>query len=153
MKKEQSVICTNRKAYHNYEISQTIEAGISLLGTEVKSVKEKRANISDSFAKIENRECFILNLHIAPYPQGNLHDPVRKRKLLLHKIQIDKFYRKTEEKGYTLIPTKVYLKNGRVKVEIGLARGKKLYDKREKLKKDIQQREIERALKRTDSNR
>ena len=117
------------------------------MGTEVKSLREKRANISDSFAKIENGECFILNLHIAPYPQGNLHDPVRKRKLLLHKKQIDKFYKKTEEKGYTLIPTKIYLKNGRVKVEIGLARGKKLYDKREKLKKKVIAREIERTLK------
>lgn len=119
------------------------------MGTEVKSLREKRANISDSFAKIENRECFILNLHIASYPQGSPHDPVRKRKLLLHRKEIDKFYRKTEEKGYTLIPTKVYLKNGRVKIEIGLARGKKLYDKREKLKREAQQREIEKALKKS----
>ncbi|MEW6482323.1 MAG: SsrA-binding protein SmpB [bacterium] len=138
------VICTNRKVWFNYEILETIEAGISLTGYEVKGLREKRGNIAEAFARIENNECFLYNCHISHQGGGDL---ARKKKLLLHKYQIERLRGKMEEKRMALVPTKVYFKKGRVKVELGLGRGKRLYDKREAIKKRLHTREIERALK------
>ncbi len=137
-------ICTNRKAYFNYEILETIEVGISLLGCEVKGLRERGGNITGAFAKIENNECFLYNCSISH--QGTI-DSTRKRKLLLHKYQIERLRGKTDEKRMALVPTKVYFKRGRVKVELGLGRGKRLYDKRETIKKREDKKEIERRLK------
>ncbi|MEW6104009.1 MAG: SsrA-binding protein SmpB [bacterium] len=136
-------ICTNRKVWFNYEILETIEAGISLTGCEVKGLRERRGNISEAFARIENNECFLYNCHISQ-AGGDL---ARKKKLLLHKYQIERLRGKIEEKRMALVPTKMYFKKGRVKVELGLGRGKRLYDKREAIKKKIHNREIERGLK------
>lgn len=138
------IICTNRKAYFNYEILETIEAGISLLGSEVKGLRGKRGNIMEAFAKIDGNECFLYNFHIT---NNGTCDPARKRKLLLHKYQIERLRGKVEEKRITLIPTKVYFKKGKVKVELGLGRGKRLYDKREAIKKREIKKEIEQRLK------
>lgn len=143
------VIAKNRKARFNFEIIETYEAGIELKGTEVKSVRMSKINISEGYASIDNGEVFLKQVHISPYEQGNIFnvDPLRVRKLLLHKSEINKLIGETTQKGYTLVPLMVYLKRGKVKIELGLAKGKKLYDKRESLaKKDIQRR-IERELK------
>lgn len=143
------IIAKNRKARFNFEIIETYEAGIELKGTEVKSIRMSKINISDGYASVDNGEVFLKQVHISPYEQGNIFnvDPLRVRKLLLHKKEIDKLLGETTQKGYTLVPLSIYLKRGKVKVEIGLARGKKLYDKRESLaKKDIQRR-LERELK------
>jgi SsrA-binding protein len=142
-------IAQNRKAYHDYSIEETVEAGISLTGTEVKSVREGRVNLKDSYVIIKNGEAFLLNCHISPYSHGNImnHDPLRTRKLLLHKREIQKLLGKATQKGYSLIPLKIYLKGPRIKVEIGLAKGKKLFEKRESIKAREARREIERALK------
>lgn len=146
---EGKVVAQNKKAHHDYFIEETYEAGIVLKGTEIKSIRKGSVNLKDSYARIKDGEMFLLNMHISPYEQGNRynHDPVRTRKLLMHRKQIDKLFGQTKEKGYSLIPLKVYIKNGYAKVLIGLARGKKNYDKRETMKRKTAQREMERAMK------
>lgn len=142
-------ITVNRKARHDYHILQTFEAGIVLVGTEVKALREGRANLVDSYATIKNGEVWLVNAHISEYKQGNInnHNPTRDRKLLLNKSEIRKLIGKTKEKGLTLIPLRLYFKNGRVKVELALAKGKKSYDKRESIAKKDFQREQERRIK------
>lgn len=142
-------IINNRKAYHDYFIDETFEAGIELKGTEVKSLRAGRANLKDSYAVIKGEEAFVVGLHISPYEQGNIHnvDPDRSRRLLLHKKEIRTLIGKTREQGYTLVPTKLYFKNRRVKMELGLARGKKMHDKRQALADKEAKREMERGLK------
>jgi SsrA-binding protein len=146
---EEKAVCVNRKARHDYFIEETYEAGLVLRGSEVKSLREGKANLKDSYARILKGEAFLLNAHISPYPAANQfnHEPTRNRKLLLHKQEIRRLTGKVMERGLTLIPLKLYFKNGRAKVELGLARGKKLYDKRETLRRKVAQREIERSLK------
>jgi SsrA-binding protein len=146
---EEKVICVNRKARHEYFIEETYEAGIVLQGSEVKSLREGKANLLDSYARIMRGECILLNAHINPYTAANRnnHEPTRTRKLLLHKREILRLSGKVREKGLTLVALRLYFKNGRAKVELGLARGKKLYDKRETLRKKAAQREVERSLK------
>jgi len=133
----------------NYDITDTFEAGIVLVGTEVKSLREGRANLKDSYAMVHEGEVYLHDLHISPYNFGNRynHDPLRVRKLLLHKAEIKRLYGRTREKGFSLIPTKMYFKHGRIKVEFGLGRGKKLYDKREDLKRREADRDIERHFR------
>lgn len=136
-------IAENRKARHDYHIEETMEAGIALQGTEVKSLRLGRVNLRDSYARVENGEVFLYGMHISPYEQGNRfnHDPLRVRKLLLHKREIRRLIGKTREEGYTLVPTRLYFKNGKAKVELALAKGKKLYDKREAIaKRDAERR-------------
>ena len=147
--KPEKVVCVNRKARFDYEIMETVEAGISLLGTEVKSLREGRANILDGFASIEDGEIFLYDAHITPYPKGthSNHEAKRVRKLLLTKREIKKLTGKTAEKGLTLIPLKIYFRGPWAKVELALARGKRSYDKRETIKRKTAQREMERALK------
>lgn len=147
------IIATNKKAYHDYFIDDVFEAGMVLQGTEVKSLRLGKANLRDSFCRIRRGEIFVDNLHISPYDFGNRenHDPTRERKLLLHREQIDKITRKVDERGFSLVPTKIYFKNGKVKLEIGLAKGKKLHDKRQTLKQKEANREMSRAIK--DSHR
>lgn len=137
------IVATNRKARHEYFIEETYEAGMVLKGTEVKSIRQGKVNIKESYASIEKGEIFVNNLHISPYEQGNIHnvDPIRKRKLLLHKRQIRKLSEDTVKKGYTLVPLSVYIIDGKVKMELAVAKGKKLYDKRENIaKKDAERR-------------
>ncbi|HWO75601.1 MAG TPA: SsrA-binding protein SmpB [Bacillus sp. (in: firmicutes)] len=143
------VIAQNKKAYHDYFIEETYEVGIVLQGTEIKSIRAGRVNLKDSFARIQNGEVFLYNMHISPYEQGNRynHDPLRTRKLLLHKKEISKLIGETKEKGYSLVPVKLYIKNGYAKILLGLAKGKKNYDKREDLKRKEAKRDIERAFK------
>ena len=143
------LIANNKKAYHDYFIEDTYEAGISLAGTEVKSMRMGKCSLKESFIKDEKGELFIYGMHISPYEKGNIFnkDPLRVRKLLMHRYEINKIMGKVTIKGYTLVPLKVYFKGSLVKVEIGLARGKKLYDKREDMAKRDVQREIDRALK------
>jgi len=143
------VVCQNRKAYHDYHIDETVESGIALLGTEVKSLREGKANLKDSYVIIKGEEVFLLNCHISPYSHGNImnHDPLRTRKLLLHKKEISRLSGKVIAKGYTLIPLKLYFKDSFAKVEIGLAKGKKLFEKRDTIKEREARREIERAMK------
>jgi SsrA-binding protein len=143
------IISTNRKARHDYHIEETYEAGIVLTGTEVKSVRGARLNLKDSYARVESGEIFLYNMHISPYEQGNRfnHDPLRIRKLLMHGIEISRLSGKIKEKGYSLIPLKVYLKKGRVKLELGLACGKKLYDKRRDIAERDSKREVERVFR------
>lgn len=143
------VVATNKKAYHDYFIQETYEAGISLKGTEVKSLREGKANLKDSYVLIKNSEAFLLNCHISPYSHGNIqnHEPLRTRKLLLHKREIEKLWGKIRETGLTLIPLKIYFSKGKAKVEIGLAKGKRQYEKRDSIKKKEAKREIERHLK------
>jgi SsrA-binding protein len=145
----EKVVCQNRKAVHDYFIDETLEAGIALLGPEVKSLREGRGSLVDSYARVKQGEVFLFNMHITPYPYAhhvNL-DPVRIRKLLLNKSEIRRLIGKTEEKGYTLVPTKVYFAKGRAKVELALAKGKRKYDKRRALKEKDLKREIEEAKK------
>lgn len=148
-KQKDTSLATNRKARHDYEILETYEAGIALKGTEIKSVRIGKLNLKDGFVSISNGEAFLKNVHISPYEQGNRfnHDPLRERKLLLHKREINKLFNEVRQKGHTIVPLKVYLKRGRAKVLIGLARGKKLYDKRQSLKEKQMKRDIDRALK------
>lgn len=143
------IIAQNRKAYHDYHIEDTIEAGIALLGTEVKSLREGKANLRDSYVIVKGGEAYLLNCHISPYSHGNImnHDPLRTRKLLLHRKEIQRLRGKAETKGYTLIPLKLYFKDSLVKVEIGLARGKKIFEKRDTIKAREAKREIEKAIK------
>ncbi len=142
-------LAQNKKAYHDYTIIETIEAGLVLKGTEIKSIRQGKINLKDGFVKIQNGEAYLWNVHISPYDQGNLfnHDPLRSRKLLLHKKQLQKLIGELKVQGNTLVPLKVYLKDGYAKVLVGLARGKKQYDKREDLKRKEQKREVDRALK------
>ncbi len=143
------VISKNRKAWHEYHIEETYEAGIVLTGTEVKSVRNARVNLKDSYAKVEGGEIFLYNMHISPYEPGNRfnHDPVRTRKLLMHKVEIRRLAGKIQEKGYAFIPLKIYLKEGLVKIELGLARGKKLHDKRRDIAERDSKREMERQFR------
>lgn len=145
----EKLISNNKKAYHDYFIEEKFEAGIVLQGTEVKSLRLGKANLNDAFALVRGGEIFLHNLHISPYDFGNRenHDPDRVRKLLFHKNEIGKLFIKTQERGYSLIPLRLYFKNGLVKVELGLAKGKKLYDKRDDLKKKDQKRDMAQALK------
>ena len=142
-------VCENRKARHDYFIHETYEAGIELKGTEVKSLCSGRANLKDSYAEIKNGEIFVENMHISPYEQGNIfnHDPLRRRRLLMHKKEILKLFGKTREKGFTLIPLKIYFKNGKAKMELALASGKHNYDKRAALAEKSAKRDIERAIR------
>ncbi|MTI95366.1 MAG: SsrA-binding protein SmpB [Firmicutes bacterium] len=146
---EIKVIAENRKARHDYHIEDTLEAGIALQGTEVKSVRGRKVNIRDSFARVENNEVYLHSMHISPYEQGNRfnHDPLRTRKLLLHKSEIKRLIGVSREKGYALIPLRLYFRRGRVKVELAVARGKKLYDKRQDLAERSAKREMERAFR------
>ena len=139
------LIANNKKAYHDYFIEETYEAGIALHGTEVKSLRMGKCSIKESFVRIENEEVYIYGMHISPYEKGNIfnRDPLRVKKLLLHKSEIRKMKGKIAEKGYTLVPLKVYFNRSLVKVEIGLAKGKKLYDKRQDIAKKDQRREAE----------
>ena len=143
------IACENRKARHDYFIHETFEAGIELKGTEVKSLRDGRANLRDSYAEIRNGEIFAQHFHISTYEQGNIfnHDPLRPKKLLLHKKEIVKLFSKTREKGFTLIPLKIYFKKGRAKMELALASGKHSYDKRQDLANKAAQRDVERELK------
>lgn len=143
------IISDNRKARHDFFIHEAYEAGIELKGTEVKSLRAGRVNLKDSYAYIKNGEVFVEHMHISPYEQGNIfnHDPMRPRKLLLHKAEIMKLLGKTKEKGFTLVPLKLYFKRGRVKMELALASGKHNYDKRADLQAKAAKRDIERALK------
>jgi SsrA-binding protein len=145
----EKVVCVNRKARHDYSIIETYEAGLVLQGSEVKSLREGRANLKDSYARILKGEAFLLNTHISPYSAASQfnHDPNRTRKLLLHKNELRRLTGKVKERGLTLIPLRLYFKSGRAKVELGLAQGKRLYDKRETLRKKAAQRELERSLK------
>lgn len=150
MEKEPKSVSENRKAYHDYFIDEVIEAGLVLLGTEVKSLRLGRVNLRDSFARIEKGEVFLFNCHIAPYEQGNRwnHDPYRSRKLLLHKKEIRELLAKTREKGYTLVPVRLFFDhNGRAKVALGVARGKKQFDKRQAIAKRDAMRHIDRVMK------
>jgi len=142
-------LAQNRKASHDYFIEETYEAGIVLQGTEIKSIRAGRINLKDSHARIMRGEVYLLNMHIAPYEQGNRfnHEPTRSRKLLLHRKEINKLIGLTQQQGYTLVPLKVYIKNGVAKVLIGLGKGKKKYDKREDLKQKQMKRDIDRAMK------
>ena len=145
----EKLICNNKRAYHDYFIEEKLEAGLVLQGTEVKSLRAGKANLSDSFMIVRNGEAFLHNLHISPYAFGNRqnHQEDRNRKLLLHRRQIERLYGKIREQGYAIIPLRLYFKDGLVKVEIGLAKGKKLYDKREDMKKRDSQRELSQTLK------
>ncbi|GAB2544546.1 SsrA-binding protein SmpB [Gracilibacillus alcaliphilus] len=148
-KEKGRVLAQNKKASHDYFIEETYEAGIVLQGTEIKSIRAGRVNLKDSFATIRQGEAYINNMHIAPYEQGNRfnHEPTRARKLLLHRKEIDKLIGETKQAGYSLIPLKVYIKNGFAKVLLGLGKGKKNYDKREDLKQKQAKRDMDRALK------
>ena len=145
----EKIICKNKKAYHDYFIEDRYEAGIVLKGTEVKSLRLGKAQLVDSYAVFRGEELFLLNAHVSPYSYAarDNHDPTRSRKLLLHKKELQKLLGKVNEKGLSLVPLKLYFKNGKVKVEIGLAKGKRLHDKRETMKKKAMEKDMERALK------
>jgi SsrA-binding protein len=147
--KAQSNIAENRKAFHDFHLLESFEAGLVLLGTEVKAIREGRVNLRDSFARVEDGEAFIYNVHISPYSHRGYadHEPLRRRKLLLHRSEIRKLIGKTVEKGMTLVPTRLYFKDGRVKVVVSIAKGKKDYDKRETIKKRETDRETRAAVK------
>jgi SsrA-binding protein len=145
----EKIICTNKQARFDYHLEENFEAGLVLQGTEVKSLRDGRANLKDSYAAMEDGEVYLFDCHISPYPNGSYanHEPTRPRKLLLHRREIRRLVGKTQERGLTLIPLKLYFLRGKVKVEMALARGKKQYDKREDLKRRDADREIERAFK------
>ena len=147
--KAQSSIAENRKAFHDYHLIETFEAGLVLLGTEVKAIREGRVNLRDSFARVEDGEVFLYNVHISPYSHRGYadHEPLRRRKLLLHRSEIRKLIGKTVEKGMTLVPIRMYFKDGRVKIAVSVAKGKKDYDKRETIKKRETDRETRAAIK------
>jgi SsrA-binding protein len=149
MAANQKIITVNRKAYHDYHIEDTVEAGLVLTGTEIKSIRGGRVNLKDSYARAEKGEMWLVNAHIAQYPGGNRynHEPTRPRKLLLHHREIADLSSEIERRGYTVVPLKLYLKNGIAKVELGLGRGKKQYDKRAAIARREDQRQIQRALK------
>lgn len=143
------IIAQNKKAYHDYFVDERYEAGVELFGTEVKSIRAGKVNVKEAYCDVKDGEVFVLGMHISPYEQGNIFnkDPMRPKKLLLHKREILKLFGLVSQKGYTLIPLQVYLKNSRVKIEIGLCRGKKLYDKREDMARNDAKRDMERAFK------
>jgi SsrA-binding protein len=147
--KAQANIAENRKAYHDYHLLETFEAGMALLGTEVKAIREGRVNLRDSFARVEDGEVYLYNVNISPYSHRGYadHEPLRRRKLLLHRNEILKLIGKTVEKGMTLVPVRMYFKNGRVKIAVSLAKGKKEYDKRETIKRRDTDRETRAAIK------
>ncbi len=151
---EVKIVAKNKKARHEYLILETYETGIALTGTEVKSIRNGRVTLTDSHARVKDTELWLVGTHISPYEQGNIfnRDPLRERKLLMHRREIEKLRRSTEEKGLTLIPLSVYLKQGKVKVELGLAKGKKLYDKREDQASREAKREMDRARKKSVSS-
>ena len=144
------LVSANRKAYFDYEVLDSLEVGMVLTGTEIKSLREGRANLQDSYARIDNGEVWLSHLHISPYAQGNRnnHEPLRQRKLLLHKNQIADLASRTKEKGFSLVPLRLYIKDGRAKLQLGLVRGKRQFDKRETIAKREAEREIGRALRR-----
>lgn len=148
-KEKMKLVANNKKAYHDYFIEEKYEAGLVLHGTEVKSLRMGKCSIKEAFIRIENGEVYAYGMHISPYEKGNIFnkDPLRPKKLLLHKQQIRKLIGSSAEKGYTLVPLQVYFRDGRAKIEIGLARGKKLYDKRQDIAKKDQRREAEKELK------
>lgn len=148
-KEQMKLVANNKKAYHDFFIEEKYEAGICLHGTEVKSMRMGKCSIKEAFIRIENGEVFVYGMHVSPYEKGNIFnkDPLRIKKLLLHKQEINKLAGKIAEKGYTLVPLQVYFKDGRAKVEIGLAKGKKLYDKRQDIAKKDQKREAQRDFK------
>ncbi|MBL8189436.1 MAG: SsrA-binding protein SmpB [Acidobacteria bacterium] len=148
-KEQNKAVATNREAYHHYFILETYEAGIQLTGTEVKSARAGRVNLKDGYVSVRDGEVWLLNVHISPYSHGNRqnHDPDRERRLLMHKREIYRLQSKTQEKGLTLVPTKLYFKGNLIKCEIGLAKGKKLYDKRADEAKKTQEREARAAIK------
>jgi SsrA-binding protein len=148
-KKAERIIAENRKAYHDYHLLETFEAGLVLLGTEVKSIREGRVNLRDSYARIEDGEGFVYNMHVSPYSHRGYadHEPLRRRKLLLTKQELRKLIGKTVERGMTLVPTRMYFKNGRVKLAVSLARGKKEHDKRETIRRRETERETRAAMK------
>ena len=143
------VVATNRKAYHNYFIEERYEAGIELTGTEVKSIRQGKLNLKDAFCHVKDGELFLYNMHISPYEKGNIfnREPLRTRKLLMHKREILKLHAKIQQDGYALVPLSIYFKNAKVKVELGLARGKKLYDKRASAAERDAKRDMDRAMK------
>ncbi len=145
----EKLICKNKDAFYKFSIEEHYEAGIELLGSEVKSLRDGRANLKDSYARFDNGELFLLGLHISPYPMATHfnHPPRRPRKLLMHKRELKRLLGKVNQRGYTLVPTRLYFKRGRAKVEIGLAKGKKLYDRRQEIKRRDQEREMRRMLK------
>lgn len=143
------IIAQNKKAYHDYFVEEKYEAGVELFGTEVKSIRAGKVNVKEAYCDIKDGEVFVLGMHISPYEQGNVFnkDPLRPKKLLLHKKEILKLFGLVAQKGYTLVPLQIYLKNSRVKIEIGLCRGKKLYDKRDDMARNDAKRDMERAFK------
>jgi SsrA-binding protein len=149
MASSEKVAASNREAYFNYHIVETYECGIMLTGTEVKSIREGRCNLKDSYAQVRNGEAWLFNAHISPYSHGHRdnHNPTRTRKLLLHKSEIERLMSKAQEKGLTLVPTKMYFKNGNLKIELAVAKGKKLYDKRETERRRDADREARSAIK------
>ena len=148
-KEEMKLVANNKKAYHDYFIEEKYEAGLVLHGTEVKSLRMGKCSVKEAFIRIENNEVFIYGMHISPYEKGNIFnkDPLRVKKLLLHTQQIRKLIGNSSEKGYTIVPLQVYFRDGRAKIEIGLAKGKKLYDKRQDIARKDQKREAEKELK------
>jgi len=146
---KEKIVATNSRAYHDYFIEESYEAGISLVGTEVKALREGRVNLRESFARVEGGEVYLYQCHISPYSHGNIsnHEPLRCRKLLLHREEIRRLFGKAQIRGYTLLPLRIYFKNGLAKVELALGKGKKTHDKREALKKKEARREISRAVK------
>jgi SsrA-binding protein len=142
-------VAVNRRARHEYAVEETLEAGIALTGTEIKSIRAGRVNLAESYARIERGEAWLIGAHIAPYEQGNRnnHEPTRTRKLLLHRDQISELLGRTQAKGFTLVPLKLYIRNGMAKLEIGVARGKKAYDKRRTIAERDARRELERSTK------
>ena len=148
-KDAQKLVANNKKAFHDYFIEDKYEAGIALCGTEVKSIRMGKCSIKEAYIRIENGEMLVYGMHVSPYEKGNLFnkDPMRVKKLLMHRHEINKLAGRTAQKGFTLVPLQVYFKEGKVKVEVGLARGKKLYDKRQDLAKKDQRREVEKEFK------
>lgn len=149
MADESKTIAQNRKAYHDYFVLETYEAGIELFGTEIKSIRAGRVNLKDSFCSVDDGEMYAIGMHISPYEQGNRfnRDPMRKRKLLLHKKEINKLFAESQQQGLSIIPLQLYIRNGRAKLQIGLCKGKKMYDKRTVQAKKDSDRAIERAMK------
>lgn len=143
------LLAKNRRAFHEYDIEEKLECGIALEGTEVKSIRDGKLSFSDSYGRIRNDELWLIGLHVAEYKQGNIHnhEPLRDRKLLVHGDELTRLRRRVDERGYTLVPLTIYLKGDLIKLEIGLAKGKKLYDKREDLKRKAQKRDAERELR------
>ncbi len=148
-KKDERTISLNRKAFHDYFVEETYEAGIELVGTEVKSLRQGAVNIKDSYCSIDEGELFVTGMHISPYEKGNIYnkDPLRKRKLLMHKKEIIKLFSLVSKQGYSLVPISLYFKNSKIKMSVGLCKGKKLYDKREDIAKRDAKRNIDRAMK------